>query len=186
MADLCADDDVAAGLSRTNLKTCCVCSCLTHTHLWSESRCGLIHEPGWPCVIEFHRGKSRGSPGYMVPFLVATLLKRPPITDIHTSRKWTPPRTHAVWGYTSAPTTMPLWSPQWCTLCDLIVPPQSWYLPRCSQKPCHMGRWSRPRCGVAMVLEENWTSVVSWVIRKNGNIAVTLASLLCVLNSHIW
>lgn len=80
------------------------------------------------------------SPGDLVLFLVATLLKCPPITDIHTSRKWTPPRTHAVWGYTSAPTTMPLWSRHWCTLCDLIVPPQSCYPPRCSQKQSHMGK----------------------------------------------
>lgn len=74
-----ANDDVVAALSRTYLKIPCVCPCLTHTHLWSESRCGLIHEPGWPCVIEFHRrgGIWRGSPGYLVPFLVATLLKRP-------------------------------------------------------------------------------------------------------------
>lgn len=33
--------------------------CLKHTLLWSESRCGLIHEPGYPRAIEFHRG----SPG---------------------------------------------------------------------------------------------------------------------------
>lgn len=60
MADSRADDNVVAGLSRTYLKIPCVCPCLTHTHLWSESRCGLIHEPGWPCVIEFHRGERQG------------------------------------------------------------------------------------------------------------------------------
>lgn len=32
----------------------------THTLLWSELRCGLIHEPGWPCVIGFHRGIGKG------------------------------------------------------------------------------------------------------------------------------
>lgn len=28
---------------------------------------------------------------------------------------------------------------QWCTLYDLIVPPSSWYLPRCPLEPSHMG-----------------------------------------------
>lgn len=39
-----------------------------------------------PCVIEFHRG----SQGCQTLFLMATQFKRPPITDIHPSRKWTP------------------------------------------------------------------------------------------------